>query len=49
VCDVVVDVSGDGLQRGSEFGWRLGLVGGGERDASMVTEVLAASPARTTR
>ena len=35
---VVVDVAGDGRQRGAEFWWCLGLVRGGERDEEPVAD-----------
>jgi hypothetical protein len=37
--DVAVDVAGDGLQGSPEFGWRLGLVGGNQRDQEPVVEL----------
>jgi len=36
---VVVDVAGDGGERGAEFWWGLGLVGGGERDEEPVVDL----------
>ena len=36
---VVVDVAGDGRQRGAEVGRCLGLVGGGERDEEPVVDL----------
>ena len=36
---VVVHVAGDGCQRGAEFGRRLGLVRGGERDQEPVVDL----------
>lgn len=36
---VVIDVAGDGRQRGAEFWWCLGLVRGGERDEEPVADL----------
>ena len=36
---VVVDVAGDGGERGAEGRWGLGLVGGGERDEEPVVDL----------
>src|SRR5215472_3914683 len=35
----VVDVAGDGREGGAEFGWYLGLVGGGEGDQEPVADL----------
>ena len=36
---VIIDVAGDGRQRGAESGWRLGLDRGGERDEQPIVDL----------